>query len=139
MKLLKFSFIVILLMFCASADLFAQDFVYTPINPSFGGNPMNYNWMITSANQQNKIEKSANSSMGKDPLDDFINNLNRQILSQLSGRLVNNMFGSNGNVETGVYNLGSYRINLKEDGSGVTVNILDKGNGNNTNVFIPRY
>ena len=37
-------------------DLLAQDFVYTPINSSFGGNPYNYNWLLNSATEQNRIE-----------------------------------------------------------------------------------
>ncbi len=31
----------------------AQDFVYQPINPAFGGNPYNYNWLLGQAQAQN--------------------------------------------------------------------------------------
>jgi len=118
----------------------AQDFVYTPINSNFGGNIYNYNWLINSANQQNKIEDpTAEDGYQTDPLDDFQDNLNRQILNQLSSQLVNQIFGEGGDLETGTYNLGSYQVDIYEDASGVTVNIQDITNGNYTNVVIPSY
>ena len=30
----------------------AQDFVYTPKNPAFGGNTFNYQWLLSSAQAQ---------------------------------------------------------------------------------------
>ena len=34
----------------------AQDFVYKPVNPAFGGDTFNYNWLLSSANAQNQYE-----------------------------------------------------------------------------------
>ena len=118
----------------------AQDFVYTPINSSFGGNAYNYNWLINSATQQNRIEDpDADDALNSDPLDDFQDNLNRQILNQLSSQLVNSIFGDNNDLETGSYNLGNYKVDISEDASGITVNVQDIANGNYTNVVIPSY
>ena len=40
---------------------YAQDFVYTPKNPAFGGNPYNYSWLLSSAQAQN--DKEDNSAL----------------------------------------------------------------------------
>ncbi|WP_306739539.1 curli production assembly/transport component CsgF [Marinifilum sp. D714] len=140
MKYLKAIIIVAVFFLVQPIGTMAQDFVYTPINSNFGGNPYNYNWLINSAKQQDKIEDpTAQDSYQTDPLDDFETNLNRQILNQLSSRLVSQIFGEGGDLETGSYNLGSYKVDIMEDASGVTVNIQDIRNGNYTNVVIPSY
>ncbi|MCT4604423.1 MAG: curli assembly protein CsgF [Marinifilum sp.] len=140
MKLLKAIIVVVLFALAMPVEALAQDFVYTPINSNFGGNPYNYNWLINSAKQQDKIEDpSQEDNFNKDPLDDFESNLNRQILNQLSSRLVNQIFGDGGEFESGSYNLGSYKVDIMEDASGVTINIQDIRNGNFTNVVIPSY
>ncbi|PXX98868.1 curli production assembly/transport component CsgF [Marinifilum breve] len=140
MKYLKAIIIVALFFLAQPIGAMAQDFVYTPINSNFGGNPYNYNWLINSAKQQDKIEDpTQEDSFNQDPLDDFETNLNRQILNQLSSRLVSQIFGDGGDLETGSYNLGSYKVDIMEDASGVTVNIQDIRNGNYTNVVIPSY
>ncbi len=123
-----------------STESMAQDFVYKPINSSFGGDQYNYNWLLNSATQQNRIEDpNADSALNNDPLDDFQDNLNRQILNQLSSKLVNSIFGDNNQLETGSYNLGNYKVDISEDASGVTVNVSDITNGNFTNIVIPSY
>jgi curli production assembly/transport component CsgF len=140
MKPLRIIAIFVLFVLVKPIGGFAQDFVYTPVNSNFGGNPYNYNWLINSAKQQDKIEDpTAEDGYQTDPLDDFEDNLNRQILNQLSSRLVNQIFGEGGDIESGSYNLGSYQVDIIEDASGVTVNIQDIRNGNFTNVVIPSY
>lgn len=140
MKFFKAIFIIGLFSLILPFESLGQDFVYKPINSSFGGDQYNYNWLSNSATQQNRIEDpNAENGLNKDPLDDFQDNLNRQILNQLSSRLVNSIFGDNNTVETGSYNLGNYKVDIYEDGNGVTVNIQDITSGNYTNVVIPSY
>ena len=51
MKKLLISAILFIAFFQVGA--LAQDFVYQPINPAFGGNPYNYSWMLAQAQAQN--------------------------------------------------------------------------------------
>lgn len=140
MKFFKAIFIIGLFSLILPFESLGQDFVYKPINSSFGGDQYNYNWLSNSATQQNRIEDpNTENGLNKDPLDDFQDNLNRQILNQLSSRLVNSIFGDNNTIETGSYNLGNYKVDIFEDGNGVTVNIQDITSGNYTNVVIPSY
>ncbi|WP_421919850.1 curli production assembly/transport component CsgF [Marinifilum sp.] len=140
MKFLKSIIVFFLFGVALPNEALTQDFVYTPINSNFGGNPYNYNWLINSAKQQDKIkDPTSEDGFQTDPLDDFEDNLNRQILNQLSSQLVNQIFGEGGDLQSGSYNLGSYQVDIMEDASGVTVNIQDIRNGNFTNVVIPSY
>jgi curli production assembly/transport component CsgF len=51
MKKLLIVVIFLLALFQVASQ--AQDFVYQPINPAFGGNPYNYNWLLGQAEVQN--------------------------------------------------------------------------------------
>ena len=94
---LKSSFYLLLFMLGMAASAFAQDFIYTPRNPAFGGNTFNYQWMLSGANAQNGYtDPDVEDRFQRDPLADFEQDLNRQVLSQLSRNLVRNQFGDDG-------------------------------------------
>ncbi|MEQ8323338.1 MAG: curli assembly protein CsgF [Vicingaceae bacterium] len=120
----------------------AQDFVYSPSNPMLGGDDtFMYQQLLSSANAQNTIEEDPNANdprLGRDPLTDFQESLNRQILSQLSRNLVSSQFGEDG-ITPGTYVLGDYQIDVTEGGSGIEVVILDEVTGNQTTVIIPYF
>lgn len=137
----KFLFVSVLVAFliCFS-DLNAQQLVYTPINPSFGGSPLNGSWMLGQAQAQNGFTagggSSAYSPYSTDPLADFTSSLNRQILSQLSRNLISSMFGENG-LEEGRYEIGDYIIDITPGSNGITIIINDLINGGETTIVVP--
>ncbi|WP_266204664.1 curli production assembly/transport component CsgF [Pontibacter kalidii] len=119
----------------------AQDMVYTPKNPAFGGNPYNYSWMHSSAQSQDKLkdpDAESGSLYNRDPMEDFKNSLNRQILNELSRKLIANQFGEDG-VTPGSYTLGDYQIDVTEGPGGINIDIVDMTSGNRTSVTIPYY
>ena len=61
----------------------AQDFVYQPVNPAFGGNPYNYSWLLSSANSQNDFREETDpfGFLDDDPLSGFQDDLNAQVLN----------------------------------------------------------
>lgn len=129
----------ILLLAAMSTELKAQDFVYQPRNSAFGGSYLNYSWMLNSANAQNTFEDpNQTSGFQRDPLEDFQQNLNRQILNQLSRRIIQSQFGEDG-LQDGNYTLGSYQIEIGSDGAGVNINIYDSSTGNSTTVIVPYF
>ena len=117
----------------------AQDFIYEAKNPSFGGNTFNYQWMLSSAQAQNKLKEPEVERVRevKDPLQDFQESLNRQILSQLSRQLVSSQFGTEGSLEAGEYTIGNFQISITDVVDGVSIVILDTATGNQTTVVIP--
>lgn len=120
----------------------AQDLVYTPKNPAFGGNTFNYQWLLSSAQAQDTYEDEDSdlfrSSFDRDPVDDFAESLNRQILSQLSRQIVTNQFGEDA-LENGTYVLGDYQIDIGDIDNGINITILDTRTGATTTVSVPSF
>ena len=115
----------------------AQDMVYQPKNPAFGGgNPFNYSWLQASATAQNTIPDPVQPSTAQDPLAQFATNLNQQVLAQLTNRLITSQFGS-GAIRPGSYNVGGYQVQVTQGTSGVIVQVTDTGTGNQTTITIP--
>ena len=121
-----------------SSFLIAQDFVYKPINPAFGGDTFNYNWLLSSAQEQNQHEKTDLLNPFGSGLDNFEENFNRQILNLLSRQLVVNAFGDDG-LENGLYTIGSYEIEVTSNTSGINIYILNTSDGSETTVVVPYY
>jgi len=135
MKLLCYLFLLgasLLPRLCA-----AQDFVYEPKNPAFGGgNTFNYSWLLSAATAQNTTTDPATTQQTTDPLNQFSANLNQQVLSQLTSRLISSQFGQ-GAIRAGSYNVGGYQVQVTPGSSGIVVVVTDTGNGNQTTVTIP--
>ncbi|NML65738.1 hypothetical protein HHL22_11025 [Hymenobacter sp. RP-2-7] len=114
----------------------AQRFVYTPINPAFGGNTFNYSWLQSSATAQNRIADPVSTSATTDPLAQFSANLNQQVLNQLTSRLITSQFGQ-GAVKPGTYTVGAYQVQVSQATSGVVITVTDSSTGNQTTITIP--
>jgi curli production assembly/transport component CsgF len=119
----------------------AQDFVYTPVNPAFGGNTYNYSWLLNSADAQKK--KTSTSTSATNPFDqsqsnlsNFTSNLNNQILNELTSRILQDQFG-NFSLQNGQYTVGNYQIDIKQGTQGLDINILDKQTGGQSSITIP--
>jgi len=136
--------IAIAMILLAGSRIYAQDFVYTPKNPAFGGNPYNYSWMLNSAESQNTIEAPDEdsydpySSRSSSSVDDFAESLNRQILSRLSRELVTRQFGEDALTE-GSYVLGDYQIDIGDSDAGINITVVDNVTGSTTTVEVPYF
>ena len=125
------------LFFALSA--FSQQLVYKPINPAFGGDTFNYQWLLSSAQAQNKLEDSGSrAGLSSNPVSDFESNLNRQILNQLSRELINNIFGE-GSLQDGSFEFGTLEINIASQTDGINIDILNSQDGSRTNIIVPYY
>lgn len=135
-----FTILVLTFFFTGLHHAFAQQLVYTPVNPNFGGNTFNYQWMLSSAQVQdtnrdpNQVDRSL--GFGRDPLQEFSESLNRQILSRLARELVSSQFGD-GTIEQGNYLLGDYQIEIGDGGAGVNITIRDTRTGATTVIEVP--
>lgn len=118
----------------------AQDLVYKPKNPAFGGDTFNYNWLLSSAQAQNLIKDPilTQSSNSSSTLDDFAESLNRQLLNQLSRQLVTSQFGEEGLTE-GNYTIGNFQVDITNSLEGLVISIFDTATGEQTQVIIPYF
>jgi curli production assembly/transport component CsgF len=139
MKYIRF-LVSFLLFFGLAGILNAQDLKYRPINPAFGGDSYNYTWLLSQAQVQNDFVEDPNADLFiNDPLLDFQGDLNRQVLSQLSRQLVGDLFGEDGNLNEGIFEIGDYQIEIISRSDGINIGILDLITGSSTTVTIPTY
>ncbi|MCH8537970.1 MAG: curli assembly protein CsgF [Alkalimonas sp.] len=104
----------------------ATELVYTPINPSFGGNPMNGSFLL----QKAQIHQPARAE--KNFVDRFREALERNIINTLTRRI------ADGDIVDGVYDTGEFLVDVTTgtDGS-VTVRITNNLTGEITILTIP--
>jgi len=117
----------------------AQEMVWRPLNPAFGGNPGNYGWMLNSANTQNLHEETRESGFQRDPLADFQNSLQRQVLSQLTRDIVRREFGEGEALEEQRFEFGEFNIEVMPGTNGVQIRIFNILTGDETSVTIPNF
>jgi len=130
--------IIITLLFIFSVCHFsaAQQLVYRPVNPAFGGDTFNYQWLLNSAQEQNTFTENNNSGINQgSELERFTENLNSQLLSQISRTLFTEQFDEG--LTEGTFNFGSLFIEVFPSGEGLVINILDTANGDESQVIIP--
>ncbi len=118
-----------------------QDLIYQAKNPAFGGNYLNYSWMLSSADTQNKIEDPDERDpfgANDDPLAQFSESLNRQLLNQLSREIFDSQFGEGGLTE-GSFVFGDFQVDISPGIEGININIFDILTGGQTQITVPYY
>lgn len=118
---------LLVLGYCSALN--ATELVYTPINPSFGGNPLNGNFLLQKAQSQNAHKPE---DRGLSFVEKFQDALERNIINSLTRRI------ADGELVEGVYNTGEFLIEVQNgtDGS-VIVNITNLETGEVTVITIP--
>lgn len=114
----------------AGASL-ATEMVYTPINPSFGGNANNGTVLLSSAQAQNPYkDPSIKQPAELTPLQQFNDSLQRSVLSRLSAAATSTLIGANGQLLPGSVDTGNYHIVIADLGAGLLqVTTTDKTTG----------
>ena len=130
------AFALVALAFVA-APATAQEFVYQPTNPAFGGSYLNYSWLLSSAQAQNLYQNQSSSRFQRDPLADFEQSLQRQILSQLSREIVSDRFGGIDFTQEGRFDLGDFIIEITPGLNGLNVSIFNVLTGDESVVTVP--
>ncbi|REL38402.1 curli production assembly/transport component CsgF precursor [Rhodohalobacter sp. SW132] len=130
---------VLFLLFGGIEKATAQQFVYQPLNPAFGGNPGNYGWLLNSANTQNLFEATRQAGFQRDPLQDFQDSLQRQVLSQLTRDIVRREFGDGEELQEQVFEFGEFSIEVIPGADGVQIQIFNILTGDETRVTVPNF
>jgi curli production assembly/transport component CsgF len=103
----------------------ATELVYTPVNPSFGGSPLNASGLLAIAAAQNGYKAPTAS-----PLEKFNNSLQQAILNRLSQQSLATIFGKNSTLVPGTYDTLAYSITITDMGSGLLkITTTDKSTG----------
>ncbi|MFI8223676.1 MULTISPECIES: curli assembly protein CsgF [unclassified Pseudomonas] len=109
----------------SAAAVQATELVYTPVNPSFGGNPLNGTWLLNNAQAQNDYDdpdlKKRTTVAGTSALERFTS----QLQSRLLGQLLDNI--STGN--TGSLSTDAFIVNVVDDSGALTIEVTDRASG----------
>ena len=129
--------IVITFLLISAGTAKSQDFVYTPKNPAFGGNYLNYQWMLSSANAQNKYQEGSDFGFNQDPLADFEQQLQRQVLSELTRNVIQDRFGDIDLSQQNSFEFGEFSIEINPGAEGINISIFNRSTGDQTTVTVP--
>jgi len=120
----------------ASGYSFGQQLVYKPINPAFGGDTFNYQWLLSSAESQNGFtDPNAVEEEPLTELEQFQQDLNRQVLGNLSRSVFNSQLGDG--LQEGTFTVGDLALEIFQTPEGLVVNILDTTTGEQTQIIVP--
>jgi curli production assembly/transport component CsgF len=120
----------------------ATSIQYTPVNPNFGGSPLNGSFLLNQATVNNSRYQTAPSSATAGSSEasarqQIIQNLQQaavnavlsQVAQQISEGLTNNQSGS--------YNIAGELINFQRSGNEINITITDATTGGTTSIQIP--
>ncbi len=118
----------------------AQNFTFQFKNPGFGGHPNNFQYFMQTAEAQKKeFREEGTDRFRRDPLQDFQQTMQRQMLSQLSRNLVRGEFEGVDLSSEGLYDLGDFTIEVIPGLDEISIEIIDQISGERTQVQIPRF
>jgi curli production assembly/transport component CsgF len=112
----------------------ASELVYTPVNPNFGGSPLNGATLLSQAQAQNKAKDPDSDQQNKQSaLDQFNDSLQRAVLGRLASALTASIIGPNGQLVPGTVETGDFMISIVDLGGGtLQVTTTDKVTGAST-------
>ncbi|MCF3595123.1 curli assembly protein CsgF [Rhodobacteraceae bacterium LMO-12] len=132
-----------------SAPVYARDLVYTPTNPSFGGNPLNSSHLLGLANaQRDATARDANQGFGSTGSDSggdsgssdaelFVRQLEGRLLSALAGQVTEAIFGTNPQ-ESGNVTFGTTTVSFERTLDTIRLVIVDSLDGTVTEIVVPQ-
>ncbi|CAO4155539.1 Curli production assembly/transport component CsgF [Methylorubrum thiocyanatum] len=125
----------------------AGNLIYQPVNPAFGGSPLNGAWLQSEASAQNIPQArqqretqlfSTNSSLSRfsdlSPSQIFAQQLQSQLYSSFANQITRAIFGENAQ-QSGQFNFQGTTIDFKRVGPNVEISIFD--GQTTTNVTVP--
>ncbi|MBV1776177.1 curli assembly protein CsgF [Burkholderiaceae bacterium DAT-1] len=111
----------------------ASPLVYTPVNPNFGGNPMNGTMLMSEAQANNRHKAPVSTGQQDTQLDQFNQILQQAILGRLASSVTSKLVDNKGNLIPGVFETESFIIQIVALASGVLqVTTTDKTTGQST-------
>ncbi|MCX6328346.1 MAG: curli production assembly/transport component CsgF [Bacteroidia bacterium] len=110
----------------------ATELIYTPVNPAFGGSPLNGQYLLNQATAQDKFKDKSLAF----PQQTFKERLENMLLSAMAAKIAGDIFGEEG-LTPGTYTIGSYVINVTTNGQKIAINIV--GPDGQTTIEIPYF
>lgn len=135
----RLSVVLTSLMAFSAVSVQASELVYVPVNPSFGGNPLNGPVLLNQANAQNKFTEhsSSSASTANSTLTQFNSMLQSAILSRVSSAVTSSIVGTDGKLTPGVVETTDFTISIVNLSPGLLqITTTDKTTGQTTSFQI---
>lgn len=139
MNRLTLAFTSVFALCCASASVQSSELVYVPVNPSFGGNPLNGPVLLNQANAQNGFTEhsSSSASSSQSTLNQFNSMLQSAILSRVSSAVTSSIVGADGKLTPGTVETTDFTISIVNLSPGLLqITTTDKTTGQTTSFQI---
>jgi curli production assembly/transport component CsgF len=127
----------------------AQDLVYRPINPSFGGNPLNSGHLLGTAAAQREatardarrddapFDRDGGADEGPSDADLFVRQLEGRLLSALAGQVTEAIFGETP-ADQGTVIFGATTVQFTRSLGEIRLEITDALDGSVTEIVVPQ-
>jgi curli production assembly/transport component CsgF len=137
--LIKAMLAIVLACVFSFTPVHASELIYTPINPAFGGSPSNKDFLLSTAEAQNKPRKrdeKRNDPFNRDPLTEFSSTLQTRLLSSLSDKITQSIYGPNAGND-GVFTVDNTTVAYQRVGSVIKLTLSD--GIRTTSISLPAY
>ncbi|MGQ0698575.1 MAG: curli assembly protein CsgF [Panacagrimonas sp.] len=120
--------LILALMFASAvAVATASPLVYVPVNPSFGGNPLNGSVLLNEAQAQNKHTAPRVERSPADRLQAFQDALQNAVLSRVQSAAIRQIVNIDGGLIPGTVETQDFIISVADNNDGtVTIRTTDK-------------
>ena len=123
----------------ASASAGASELVYTPINPTFGGNPLNATQLqsVASAQKPNPPTTTSATSTQQSASQQFLQMLQSQLYASLASSVANAITGTNAQA-TGTIKLNNMQLSWYTANGQTNITMTDYSTGQVTQISVPQ-
>lgn len=115
----------------------AQQLIYTPVNPAFGGSSFNYNYLQGTADAQNEFKTKAQAASKVDYSKQFIQMLESRLYSAMAQKVSDTISNCTSSC-SGEISIGDQKVAYSNDGTTITLTITD-ANGKVTTITVPAF
>jgi curli production assembly/transport component CsgF len=135
-----FTLVFVLAMLAGAAQ--ANPLVYTPVNPTFGGNPLNGAYLLNRAQAQDRFKdpdaaSPFNPLSPQSQLEQFNSSLQQAVLSRISSAVSSSVVGPDGRLIPGTVETQNFTISISDLGGGrLRILTTDKLTGSSTSFDI---
>jgi curli production assembly/transport component CsgF len=116
----------------------ASELVYTPVNPAFGGNPFNADYLLGVAGAINQYKDPSTSQVSgqRTTAQEFERIIQSSLLSRISTEIANQIYGEN-SADQGRFVIGGTTVDFLRTGNQTKVTVSDSATGGSTIIEIP--
>ena len=105
----------------------AGDISYSPVNPAFGGSPLNSTFLMSTADAQNKPKKKEQKrveALSTDPMLQFTSTLQSRLLSAVSDKISDAIYGDKP-ANSGTFIVNNTTVSFNRVGGNVVLSLSD--------------